>query len=333
MAPIILHSPFELPWQTVVFDALMLTLFVTAVAHAVLRHRRGVRIYGFVLVAGLVYGMVLELAGMATLNMYIQGDFPVMINFPALPLFAGTTAMPLYVTLFYPVIFTMGFLVVEALGIPSHWRAALTGGLFMIFLDAPYIIEGNLRNIVWWTWDPHFVLFQYWLGWPLADMFWQSTWGATFFYVMLRCRAHLDGDARPRWSTRHALAVRAPLAAIAVLALGMVWMLPLLAATFTIGQQWPVLVVLVLGLAVVTVQSLRSATPARRVDPFMPAMIGIYVLAFLPMIVANVLHDGVRFYAVVQTLGLIGMLALATLPLRLNSANRSEPRTRHAEIS
>lgn len=141
MAPIILHSPFELPWQTVVFDALMLTLFVAAVAHAVLWHRRGVRIYSFVLIAGLVYGMVLELAGMATLNMYVQGDFPVMINFPALPLFAGTTAMPLYVTLFYPVIFTMGFLVVEALGIPSHWRAALTGGLFMIFLDAPYIIE------------------------------------------------------------------------------------------------------------------------------------------------------------------------------------------------
>ena len=206
------HHPAQsvrITWQTVVFDALMLTLFVAAVARAVLWHRRGVRIYGFVLIAGLVYGMVLELAGMATLNMYVQGDFPVMINFPALPLFAGTTAMPLYVTLFYPVIFTMGFLVVEALGIPSHWRNfALTGGLFMIFSmrrTSSRNLEHRLVDV-----GPAFRVVPVLARLAVGRYVLAVDLGATFFYVMLRCRAHLDGDARPWWSTRHALAVRTP---------------------------------------------------------------------------------------------------------------------------
>jgi hypothetical protein len=145
-------------------------VFGWALANAVIEFRRGVRIYAFVFVSALVYGLVLELAGMASLNMYVQGNFVVMLNFPAIPLFAGTTAMPLYVSLFYPVIFSIGFKIVEALGITSRWKAAATGGLFMIALDAAYIIEGNLRHVVWWTWRADFVMFQYWLGWP------GSTW-------------------------------------------------------------------------------------------------------------------------------------------------------------
>ena len=117
MPPVLFRNPFELPWQTVLFDVLMAGLFIAAVVHAFLQFRRGTRIYAFLLVAALIYGVVLELAGMATLNMYVQGDFPVMLNFPAIPLFAGTTAMPLYVTLFYPVIFTIGFKIVEGLSI------------------------------------------------------------------------------------------------------------------------------------------------------------------------------------------------------------------------
>jgi hypothetical protein len=195
MSPIIINNPADLPWQTNLFDALMLSIFVSAVVNAVVQFRRGVRMYAFVLVSALVYGIVLELAGMATLNMYLQGNFVVMLNFPAIPLFSGTTAMPLYVTLFYPVIFSIGFKIVETLGIINRLKATATGGLFMIALDAPYIIEGNLRHIVWWTWRSDFVMFQYWLGWPLVDMAWESLWGAAFYYLMLGARPH------GRWAT------------------------------------------------------------------------------------------------------------------------------------
>ncbi|WP_068271583.1 hypothetical protein [Aldersonia kunmingensis] len=200
MSPVIINDPFDLPWQTNVYDTLILALFVAAVINAVRQYRRGTRMYAFVLASALVYGIVLELAGMATLNMYLQGDFAIMLNFPAIPLFAGTTAMPLYVTLFYPVIFTVGFKVVEALGIEKNWQAAITGGLFMIFLDAPYIIEGNLRHVVWWTWDTDFIMFQFWEGWPLADMAWQAIWGSAFYFLMLHARPRLDGDIDP-WTT------------------------------------------------------------------------------------------------------------------------------------
>ena len=36
-------------------------------------------------------------------------------------------------------------------------------------------------------------MFQYFVGWPLADLCWQATWGALFLYVMLRARPRIDG--------------------------------------------------------------------------------------------------------------------------------------------
>jgi hypothetical protein len=41
--------------------------------------------------AVIIYGLVLEPAGMATLNMYVHGDFLVMLNWTALPLWKGST--------------------------------------------------------------------------------------------------------------------------------------------------------------------------------------------------------------------------------------------------
>jgi hypothetical protein len=317
MSPVILNDPLDLPWQTNLFDAVMVAIFIASCVNAVVRFRRGTRIYAFVLVSALVYGVVLELAGMATLNMYVQGKFAVMLNFPAIPLFAGTTEMPLYVTLFYPVIFTVAFKVVDALGVVKRWQAAVTGGLFMVVLDAPYIIEGNLRHVVWWTWSSDFKMFQYWLGWPLVDMFWQATWGATFLYLMLRARPHVDGMSEPRWRNGIALAVRAPLAAVAVLFIGTVLMLPLVGVTISFGRQWPVLVVLVAGMAAVAVSALRTAKPpTNRVDPLTGWMTGIYVVAFLAMVIGNVVFEGrITAYLAVQSLGLLGVVAFATFPM------------------
>lgn len=315
-SPIIVNDPLQLPWQTDLFDLLMLSLFIAATVNAVVQFRRGRRIYAFVLTSALIYGVVLELVGMATLNMYLQGDFAVMLNFPAIPMFAGTTAMPLYVTLFYPVIFTVGFKIVEALGIVRNWQAAISGGLFMIALDAPYIIEGNLRHIVWWTWSSDFAMFQYWLGWPLVDMFWQSTWGATFYFLALRARPHIDGEAQSRWSTCEALVWRAPLAAVAVLIIGSALMLPLVGATFAFGFQWPVLVALVVGMTAVTFNALLTARPTvRRIDGLTARMIALYVCSFLAMIVGNIVHEGgIAMYIAVQSLGVLGVIAFATFP-------------------
>ena len=75
MSPIILNDPLNILWQTNLYDALMLTLFLSAAVYATLQFRRGRRIYAVLLFAALIYGQVLELAGMATLNMYVQGDF------------------------------------------------------------------------------------------------------------------------------------------------------------------------------------------------------------------------------------------------------------------
>ncbi|MEB4209540.1 hypothetical protein [Mycobacterium sp. 94-17] len=61
---------------------------------------------------------------MATVNLYVQGPFTIMLNFPAVPLFEETTAMPLYGSIYHPVIFMIGFKVIEGLGIGK----ALAGG-------------------------------------------------------------------------------------------------------------------------------------------------------------------------------------------------------------
>lgn len=311
---ILVKNPFDLPWQTVLYDLLVTLLFIAVVAHAAVQFRRGTRVYALVVAAAFAYGIVLELAGMATLNMYVQGDFTVMLNFPAFPLFEGTTAMPSYVSLFYPVIFTIGYKIVESLGIITRWQAAVTGGLFMVFMDAPYIIEGNLRHVVWWTWDPDFTLFQLWVGWPLADMLWQATFGATFFYLVLRCLPHIDGDTE-RWSTAKLFGV-APLISLGVLIIGPVLMSPLTLATFTIGQQWPVVAPMMAAMLAVTILALRTAEPPRpTTDRFTTWLVGAYTVTFAAMILANFVHEGgLTMYTVVQTIGLIGMTVFASFP-------------------
>ncbi|OBK82454.1 hypothetical protein A5649_08955 [Mycolicibacter heraklionensis] len=329
---LIINNPAQLPWQTIVYDSLVFVLFVSAVINAVIEFRRGVRMYAFVLVAALFYGVVLELAGMATLNMYQQGDFLVMLNFPVLPLFEGTTAMPLYVTLFYPVIFSVGFKVIEALGIATRWKAAVAGGMFMILLDAPYIIEGNLRHVVWWTWRADFSLFQYWLGWPLVDMAWQAVWGMVFYYLMLGARSRVDGAVGERWTAGRAFGVEAPVRAVSVLVIGTLLLSPLTIWTFLVGRQWPFMVVLVTVFAVITISALRSATPpSGRPDGLLSAWIALYVVAFGAMIIANVMRDGtVSLYVVVQALGLVGVVAMATFQLWARRV--PAPETTHEDV-
>lgn len=322
MNPIVVNNPAHLPWQTNLFDVLMLTMFVSAVAYSVVQFRRGRRIYGVVLTAATIYGLVLELAGMATLNMYVQGKFLVMINWTAIPLWKGTTMMPFYVVIFYPVILFTAFKVVEALGIRKRWQSAVAGGLFMIALDAPYIIEGNLRHIVWWTWDPNFKMFQYWVGWPLADLCWQGVWDALFLYLMLWAVPRLEPSG---WSNAKAFGGFAPLAALAVLVGGTILLTPLTVATLLGAPQWPLVVALVAAYAIVAATALRTARPTVGGDPCTAAIVSIYVASFTAMVIANVVFErGITQYIVVQTVGLVLMTALALFPA-LASRNDASP--------
>ncbi len=308
-----INNPTHLPWQTNLFDVLMLTMFLSAAVYSGVQFRRGQRIYAVVLTAATIYGLVLELAGMATLNMYVQGNFLVMINWTAIPLWKGTTMMPFYVVIFYPVILITGFKVVEALGIRKRWQAAATGGLFMIALDAPYIIEGNLRRVVWWTWDPNFKLFQYWVGWPLADLCWQGLWDALFLYIMLWAVPRID--AKAPWSSTRSFGVFAPLAALAVLVGGPILLTPLTIVTALGVPQWPLAVLLVAAYAAVAARALRTARPAGRIEVFTGVLVGLYVSSFTAMVIANVAFErGITQYIVVQTAGLILMTALTLVP-------------------
>ncbi|WP_046320345.1 hypothetical protein [Mycobacterium sp. UM_Kg1] len=324
---IVFNNPAELPWQTNLWDLTMLAMFVAAVGYSIAQLRRGRRIYLAVLLAATVYGLVLELAGMATLDMYQQGDFLMMINWPALPLWRGTTMMPAYVLIFYPVFLFTGFKIVEALGIEKRWHAAAAGGLFMIALDAPYVIEGTLDRTVWWTWDPGFELFQYWAGWPLIDLCWQGIWDALFLYLMMWAGPRIDGaGAAARWSPATALGAFPALAAVAVLVAGPVLLAPVTVVTLLGGPQWPLAALLVAGYGAVTLRALRCATP--RPEAFTLGLVLAYVVSIGAMVLANVAYEGgLTGYSAVQSVGLITVIGFAALPwlVRRNTAARDRP--------
>ncbi len=324
---VVFNDPAQLPWQTNLCDLMLLTMFVAAVVYSVTQFRRGRRIYAAVLTAAFIYGLVLELVGMATLNMYQQGDFAVMINWPAFPLWHGTTMMPAYVLIFYPVFLFTGFKVVQSLAIEKRWEAAVTGGLFMIAMDAPYIIEGNLRHVVWWTWDPNFKFFQYWVGWPLLDLCWQGIWDAVFIYIMLWALPRIDAATEggvSRWSNAKALGAFPPFAALTVLILGPILMSPVTIVSALGGPQWPVVALLVGSYTAVAVNALGTARPRSPVERFTVAAVVVYVACFAAMVIGNIVHEGaVTQYVVVQTVGLIVMSALALFPI-LASRRRGE---------
>lgn len=327
---IVFNNPAELPWQTNLCDLMLLTMFAAAVVYSVMQFRRGRRIYAAVLTAAFIYGLVLELAGMATLNMYQQGDFAVMINWPAFPLWHGTTMMPAYVLIFYPVFLFTGFKVVESLGIEKRWQAAVTGGLFMIAMDAPYIIEGNLRHVVWWTWDPNFKFFQYWVGWPLLDLCWQGIWDAVFIYIMLWALPRIDATAEgrvSRWSDAKALGAFPLFAALTVLVIGPILMSPVTIVSALGGPQWPVVLLLVVGYTAAAITALGTARPPFSVERFTVAVVFVYVACLAAMVIENIIYEGaLTQYVVVQTVGLIVVSALALFPI-VASRRRGETRS------
>jgi hypothetical protein len=325
---IVLNNPADLPWQTNLYDLVLLTMFLSAVVYCVVQFRRGRRIYSVVLVAAIIYGLALELAGMATLNMYHQGDFAVMINWPAFPLWHGTTMMPSYVLILYPAFLFTGFKVVEALGIERRWHAAIVGGLFLIALDAPYMTEGPLRHVQWWTWDPNFKYFQYFVGWPLLDLCWQGTWEALFLYIMLRALPRIDAseNGEARWSNAKALGMFPPLAALTVLAIGPFLLVPVTGVTALGGPQWPVVALLIAAYIAVAVIALRTARPKGSVEPVTAIIVFVYVASFAAMVIENIVYEGrLTGYIVVQIIALTAVSGLTLFPLTARRRRALQP--------
>lgn len=325
---IVLNNPADLPWQTNLYDLVLLTMFLSAVVYCVVQFRRGRRIYSVVLVAAIIYGLVLELAGMATLNMYHQGEFAVMINWPAFPLWQGTTMMPSYVLILYPAFLFTGFKVVKAIGLEKRWHAAIVGGLFLIALDAPYMIEGPLRHVQWWTWDPNFKYFQYFAGWPLLDVCWQGTWEALFLYIMLWALRRIDAgeNGAGQWSNAKALGMFPPLAALTVLAIGPFLLLPVTVITTIGGPQWPVVALLVAVYTAVAVVALRTARPKGAVEPVTAIIVFVYVASFAAMVIENIVHEGrLTGYIAVQIIALTAVSGLTLFPINTRRRRAQQP--------
>ena len=303
---LVIHSPLDILWYQNLLDVVYLTIAVIAAVYSWRRYRYGRPEYAVLMVAAFVYGLLLELWGMVVHHSYTQGTFAVMLDWRWVPGFSDATLMPLYVPFFYPVMLFLGYKLVEALGIESLWQRAIVGGLIMSFLDAPYIIEGNLRHVVWWTWH-QWDLYQLWLGWPLVDMWWQMTWDALIFYLLLRLLPRLTRRASVGGAQAHAsVLIVAPVGiAVVVNLIGPFLHLPIVIATYVGGRQWPVVVVLYVVYLAVAVRALRSARPLR-VETVTAVCAGIYVVAFVAMVIGNDVHEGrVPFYAVVQVIGLV----------------------------
>jgi hypothetical protein len=206
------NDPFELDWQLNMLDAIMLVSSVFILVYAVRQYRTGRPTYLVLWLGSICYGLIMEFTtGMMISRSYIQGEFAVMVE--TKELLGYGTDMPLYVMVgFYPVIIFLGFKLVEAFGIRSILARAVSAGVFMLLIDAPYVVNGPLSSVNWWVWLDWTVggrhIFQYWYGWPMVDAMWELTWPSFMMWMVWQWeRRRADDDttigsvkARP-WKT------------------------------------------------------------------------------------------------------------------------------------
>ena len=322
MSFLIFNAPGDLPWYTNVFDLALTTTFAVGVVSSARAYRRRRPDYAFVMLAAFWYGLILELSGMAWKDSYQQGRFAVMLNWGVFPLWAHATYMPSYVLLFYPTFFFLGYRLLEGLAVTSLWKRAVTGGAIIgLLLDPAYIIQGNLDQSRWWTWKP-WILYQFWLGWPLADLWWQTTWGALFCYVVYRLRPRIDERFAGR---RLVFFLGAPLAiGVGMNIFGPLLHVPFMIVTYAGWRQWPLVVVMVAAAAWIALSAERR--PVRRLDPVLLIGLAVYIAALAAMQVGNVIdEDGLRFHTAVQSAALIGLTAVALAPLLAGRAPTTAP--------
>ncbi|MBF4162468.1 hypothetical protein [Nocardioides acrostichi] len=316
-------DPADLVWQKNLMDLMFLGMFALASGCAVVAWRRGRRIDVLVLVAALWYGLFLELSGMMIHNSYQQGTFVLMLDWGWVPGLRDATLMPSYVPIFYPVMLYTGFRIVDSLGITALLQRAIAGGAIMLALDAPYIIEGGLRHVVWWTWGD-WNLYQLWQGWPAMDAWWQTTWGAAFLFAVYRFAP--TATATPRRLLLGSLGIGGGLNVV-----GPLLHLPLLGVTLAGWPQWPFMGVLAVVAWGVAIRAIATGRP--RAQGGAVGLVAGYVAAMGAMVIANAVYEGgLTLYIGVQALGLLALATLVALPYAQRRAASSGASEREVSV-
>lgn len=322
------NNPLHLPWSHDLLDVSLLTCFVIAVVYSGRAYRRGRPEYAVLMVTALFYGQIIELSGMIWHHSYTQGEFAIMLDYRVFPLFARSTAMPAYVIILYPTLLFLGYRLVEPIGVIRRWQRAVTGGLIMALLDAPYAIQGGLAYIDWWTWRPWY-MYQFWMTWPLADLWWRLTWDALLLWVIYRStpriRSWYADPAAIRARTHWKALVVVPLGiAVAVNLVGPLLHLPIVIPTVLGLRQAPFVTLLVL--AEVTVVVFAEKRPRREIEVAGLVAAGVYVLSMAVLVTGDIVHvRAVTDYVTVQFVALTALAIAAVYPPVVARRNERHP--------
>jgi hypothetical protein len=176
-------------------------------AHALGERRRGDSWPLFQWLTALAYGVILEIIAYNAWDNYQQGQFTVQLYHHKLPL---------YVTFIYPAFHYAALKLVE--GRKLGWlQEALLVGFCLVLIDVPYDTCGPGAG--WWHWsdgDPNMKV--RWLGVPITSYYWYLLFGA-IYAALLRA-------LKPRLAQRSWALLMTPLAAAAVVVLGIVAFIP-----------------------------------------------------------------------------------------------------------
>lgn len=315
MSPLRFNSWSDVSGYAHALDLFFLVAFAYALAYSIRRFRAGERIYLVAFVSAMLYGFVLEVHGMLTHASYTQGEFLLMWHFKQFAAFEGSTDMPFYVPLFYPVWVLTAFKLVEPLGIRGDAARAVGVGVCCLLMDLPYVLPAPF--VGWWQWHP-FEYYQLWLGWPLMDGIWELTWPAAFFWWLFKTMPRIDAahdrhDRRAAWKSLLAW----PL----VFAIGMNLLTPLLMAPaaapiriFDGFRHYPIAALYVVVAATLFLfcrkQIRRDLLTAR--DVFLPAL---HVASFGAIGLSKLVQEGgFQDYLLVDAMALYAVSMIILYP-------------------
>ncbi|WP_068270850.1 hypothetical protein [Aldersonia kunmingensis] len=318
----------QVGWPLHVLDLVFLLSTITAVVYSVRRYRHGEPRYLVLWLSSLLYGLVLEFTtGMMISRSYIQGDFTFMIHTREV---GFATDMPLYIVLLYPTLIFLGFVVIESFGIRSILARAVSAGLIMVLIDAPYVVNGPLAEVGWWEWLDWRVngrqIFEYWYGWPMSDAYWEMTWPPLLMWLVW----HWDKRRRERDALRATgqhgrlrTLLATPLAIAVLVNLGgFVVSSPL---GIFIGFGWPQFIIVAITLVIQATVLLFATKSPTGIDRGGWTLLGIHLTGYGVVTIANFWADpipaGEITIIAVATAALIVLSAYTTIRARAGSAS------------
>ena len=286
------NNPFELDWHLHALDVIMVASILVILVYAVRQYRSGRPTYLVLFLGSIFYGLIMEFTtGMLISRSYIQGEFTVMVE--TKQLLGYGTDMPLYVVVgFYPVIIFLAFKLIESFGIHSILARAVSAGIFMLLIDAPYTVNGSMKNINWWVWLDRQVggrhIFQYWYTWPMADAMWELTWPSLLMWMVWHwerrraCNPAMIAAAKAApWKTLLGTPV---VLGILMNTCGLLLGIPF---DIVIGlglPQYPLIIAVALACATVFLYSAKKPAPLDRVGWI---LLGIHVIGYGIVTLAN----------------------------------------------